>query len=184
MKMSLVLIVLCLCLACVASATALDVDVEPPSQEIPIGGNGSYNITVECPTTSDTGNHSLTITCYENNSLTEKLYCEVSFVSAPSDVDESQVNLTETQRNASSVTYSWCAPSKGDYVFELVVSFNQSSEEPVQVGEQFIIVVSDNKVNTIIQASATTYATAIPELLTAVLVGAGILTGYLTARKL
>mgnify|MGYP000347788635 CR=1 FL=1 len=102
--MSLVLIVLCLCLTYIASATALDVDVEPQSQEIPIGGSGSYNITVNCSVELDTGNHNLTITCYENNSLTDKLYCEVSFVSAPSGVNA------------------------GDYVFELVVSFNRSSE--------------------------------------------------------
>jgi len=187
MRMSLVLIVLCLlCLTYVASATELKVDVEPPSQEILIGDSGSYNITVSCSVELDTGNHNLTITCYdENNSLTDKLYCEVSFVSAPSGVNASQVNLAETLRDASSVTYSWCAPSAGDYVFELVVSFNRSSEEQVQVGEQFIIVVSDNKADTIIQASATVYATAIPELLTSMLVGAGVLTiGYLTTRKL
>ena len=43
--------------------------------------------------------------------------------------------------------------------------------------------VSDNKADTKIQASATTYATAIPELLTAVLVGDGILMCFIT-RKL
>ena len=78
--------------------------------------------------------------------LTDKLYCDVSLVSTPPGVDPSQVGLVEVYRDASSVIYSWYAPTTGDYVFELVVSFNQSSEEPVQVGEQFIIGVLDNKV--------------------------------------
>ena len=185
MRMSLVLIVLCLiCLFSVANATELTIDVEPQSREIPIGGGGSYTITVSCSVAPDTGDHNLTIICYDQNfQLTDKLYCEVSLVSAPSSVDANQISLEEISRDESSVTYSWCAPSKGDYVFELVVSFNRSSEEPVQVGEWFPIQVSDNRVSTTIQASATTYAIAIPELLTAVLVGAGILMCFIT-RKL
>ena len=185
MARCVVAILICLfCLTSIAAATDLKINVEPPSQEILIGGSGSYAATVNCSVEPDTGSHVLTISYYKNNSPTDKLYCDVSLISAPPGVDPGDVNLVKISSTPSSVTYSWHAPAIGDYVFEIKVSFNQSSQEPIQVGERFIILVSDNKVNTVIQASATAYAIAIPELLTSALVGAGILTCFIASRKL
>ena len=147
---------------CLGAASAEYITVDPQKQEIPISGNGTYNITISC-TSSDTGNHVIQIWFlnYSSQSLTDKM-----------------CGALGGSEGCGRLNYSWSASEEGTYNFTLTVWFNP--EEEVQVGEEFAIKIVDSwevgdaEVSPWPLAVATAYTTAIPELITAALVGVGL----------
>ena len=161
----------------VANAGNASIVISPPEQEILIGGEGNYIVAVfyasrEC------GQHYMNISFYENDTLTDKLVAALQS-------DYESTNLQLVERGFGYYNYSWYASCGdlnfneifGSYLvtFNLVVAFNDSATEPVQVGDEFTIYVNDSLAGEAkLLAFSTAYAIAIPELLTFALVGAGV----------
>ncbi|MFW6186072.1 MAG: hypothetical protein ACOC5C_05265 [Halobacteriota archaeon] len=166
-KLPLILIGLLVIMGSTGVGSCHDITVEPKSQEIPIGGNGTYNICVDIIGSIDAGDHDMTIMFYNSTgSPTDKLNGSLT---------SDEVSIEDLTSTSSQIECSWDAEEAGTYNFSLEVEFNESAtEEPVQ-GEEFAIQVIDNDADTSFEASTMVASTAVPELTTAVLVTAGLL---------
>ena len=150
----------------ISMASAEDMDVAPQEQDIYIGGQGVYTITITC-TDKEAGTHCLEIEFlnYTTEERTDKLKGTLT---------SNDVALSLIQQDIGYLNYSWNSAGSGTYTFQLTVEFNESATQPPEVGEVFEIYFSDSKAGRErVLATATAYATSIPELLTAALASAG-----------
>lgn len=150
-----------------------EMSVDPDSQDIPIGGYAEYTITIDC-TDSDTDDHQLNITFYNDTdkSLTHKLNGTLT---------STDVSPSLNYEGPSKISYDWTADAAGSYEFTLNLTINKSAT--VEVGEEFAIQAKDYGESQWFEAGATAYVTAVPEMLTAVLVGAGVVSMILWRRN-
>ncbi len=148
--------------------------VTPDSQEVLIGGNGTYNVTIGCtqPFEYNIG-HNLTI-MFQNASTgapTDKLKGNITYADSSPEIELQQTDDWTPSQPA----YSWNPPQKGEYNFTLTVEVNETAGS-VQAGESFGIRISDNTASTNSEDNVLTVdAVTVPELNTAALIGIGLM---------
>ena len=153
-------------------ASAENLVVNPQEQDIPIGGSGTYTITITCSSHDNLNQvHYLRVSAYdENGYYTDKLTVEVT---------STEVDVDEDGSGTGFWVYTWTPTAEGDYHFTMTVSILQDG---VEVGDEFELEVEDEIAHGITKALATAYSTAVPELLTAALVGVGLVSVGLFRR--
>lgn len=153
------------------------INVSPGSKDIEIGGYGEYIIDIGIEDSSELFTHQLDISFH--NKTTKTLTDKINGTLETSE----PVNLEKVDDGPSQkISYNWTPESTGTYRFTLNITFNKSATP--EVGEEFAIKVVDSAEDSgWVYACATAYTSAVPELLTAVLVGAGVISVFLWRRK-
>ncbi len=150
--------------------------VNPNKQDLEIGGYAEYNITITCDDSDkEVGDHQLNITFYNETSgeLTHKLNGKIT----STDVDPSL-----SYEGPSKISYDWTVDEVPEtYNFTLNITINKSAT--VEVGEEFAIQIEDSGESVFVESSAVAYVDAVPEMLTAVLVGIGVVSMILWRRN-
>jgi len=141
--------------------------ISPKTLKIPVGGKKSTTIRINLCSDDGIGReHTITIAFY--NATTKRLTTKIN-----GSLSSSDVNL-EAEYDNGIIYYYWTPTTAGTYEFTLTLWF----EEPVSVNDKFTILISDDYVagdEIIAVVSGEAFAYPIPEVITSILVGFGML---------